>query len=225
MQLADNPITKVIFEKLKFKDFNNLSNLVYDQERIAEFQFKFHDFKIDITRQTLDKEIKNDLINLAKKAKIKSKIKKMVSGFKINQSENRSVDHFGLRKKERFETQEWKNLINFTNVILNKRSFKTIVNVGIGGSDLGPLMVNQALESFYKGPKIFYVSNIDPINLIEVFEKCDPETTLFIIASKSFGTLETRENAKIIKNWLAERNVSLNDAMVAVTSSKEKVKS
>lgn len=143
MQLADNPITKVIFEKLKFKDFNNLSNLIYDQERIAEFQFKFHDFKIDITRQTLDKEIKNDLINLAKKAKIKSKIKKMVSGFKINQSENRSVDHFDLRKKERFETQEWKNLINFTNVILNKRSFKTIVNVGIGGSDLGPLMVNQ----------------------------------------------------------------------------------
>ena len=224
MQLADNPITKVIFEKLKFKDFNNLSNLIYDQERIAEFQFKFHDFKIDITRQTLDKEIKNDLINLAKKAKIKSKIKKMVSGFKINQSENRSVDHFDLRKKERFETQEWKNLINFTNVILNKRSFKTIVNVGIGGSDLGPLMVNQALESFYKGPKIFYVSNIDPINLIEVFEKCDPETTLFIIASKSFGTLETRENAKIIKNWLAESNVSLNDAMVAVTSSKEKAK-
>ena len=75
MQLADNPITKVIFEKLKFKDFNNLSNLIYDQERIAEFQFKFHDFKIDITRQTLDKEIKNDLINLAKKAKIKSQRK------------------------------------------------------------------------------------------------------------------------------------------------------
>ena len=74
MQLADNPITKVIFEKLKFKDFNNLSNLIYDQERIAEFQFKFHDFKIDITRQTLDKEIKNDLINLAKPVKFSLKI-------------------------------------------------------------------------------------------------------------------------------------------------------
>ena len=95
-----------------------------------------------------------------------------MSGAKINCSENRSVDHFNLRKKERFETKEWKNLINFAKVILNKKSFKSIVNVGIGGSDLGPLMVNQALKSFYKGPKVFYISNIDPINLIEVFEKC-----------------------------------------------------
>ena len=171
MQLSQNPITKIINDKLKFKDCNNLSNLIFDQQRIAEFQFEFQSLKVDITRQNLDKEIKDDLINLAEKANIKSKIKRMMSGAKINCSENRSVDHFNLRKKERFETQEWKNLINFTNVILSKRSFKTIVNVGIGGSDLGPLMVNQALESFYKGPKIFYVSNIDPINLIEVFEK------------------------------------------------------
>ena len=109
-------------------------------------------------------------------------------------------------------------------IILNKKSFKSIVNVGIGGSDLGPLMVNQALKSFYKGPKVFYISNIDPINLIEIFEKCDPKTTLFIITSKSFGTLETLENAKIIHNWLTESNVSLNDAMVAVTSSEKKAK-
>ena len=85
-------------------------------------------------------------------------------------------------------------------------------------------MVNQALKSFYKGPKVFYISNIDPINLIEIFEKCDPKTTLFIITSKSFGTLETLENAKIIHKWLTESNVSLNDAMVAVTSSEKKAK-
>ena len=224
MQLSQNPITKIINDKLKFKDYNNLSNLMFDQQRIAEFQFEFQSLKVDITRQNLDKEIKDDLINLAKKANIKSKIKRMMSGAKINCSENRSVDHFNLRKKERFETKEWKNLINFTNIILNKKSFKSIVNVGIGGSDLGPLMVNQALKSFYKGPKVFYISNIDPINLIEIFEKCDPKTTLFIITSKSFGTLETLENAKIIHNWLTESNVSLNDAMVAVTSSEKKAK-
>ena len=120
MQLSQNPITKIINDKLKFKDYNNLSNFIFDQKRIAEFQFEFQSLKVDITRQNLDKEIKDDLINLAKKANIKSKIKKMMSGAKINRSENRSVDHFNLRKKERFETKEWKNLINFTNIILNK---------------------------------------------------------------------------------------------------------
>ena len=224
MQLSQNPITKIINEKLKFKDFNNLSNLIFDQERITEFHFKFQDLNIDITRQNIDKEIKDDLINLAKKTKIKSKIKQMISGAKINRSENRSVDHFNLRKKEYLETKKWKNLINFTKKILNKKSYKNIVNVGVGGSHLGPSMVNQALKSFYKGPKIFYVSNIDPINLIEVFGKCNPKTTLFIITSKSFGTLETLENAKMIKNWLADSNISLNDGMIAVTSSEEKAK-
>ena len=224
MQLSQNPITKIINEKLKFKDFNNLSNLIFDQERITEFHFKFEDLNIDITRQNIDKEIKDDLINLAKKTNIKSKIKQMISGAKINRSENRSVDHFNLRKKEYLETKEWKNLINFTKKILNKKSYKNIVNVGVGGSHLGPSMVNQALKSFYKGPKIFYVSDIDPINLIEVFGKCNPKTTLFIITSKSFRTLETLENAKMIKNWLAESNISLNDGMIAVTSSEEKAK-
>ena len=89
---------------------------------------------------------------------------------------------------------------------------------------LGPLMVNQALKNFYKGPKVFYISNIDPINLIEIFEKCDPKTTLFIITSKSFGTLETLENAKIIYNWLTENNVSLNDAMVLLLHLKKKLR-
>ena len=89
MQLSQNPITKIINEKLKFKDFNNLSNLIFDQERITEFYFKFQDLNIDITRQNIDKEIKDDLINLAKKTKIKSKIKQMISGAKINRSENR----------------------------------------------------------------------------------------------------------------------------------------
>ena len=222
MQLSENPITKIIIEKLKYKNFNNIDNLIFDKNRLSNFQFALNDLKVDITRQSLDNEIKNDLIDLAKTAKVKEKIYEMVSGLKINKSEARSVDHFNLRKNERFETQEWKDLINFTKVTLGKKLFKNIVNVGIGGSDLGPLMINQALKGFYKGPEILYVSNVDPLNLIEVFENCNPKTTLFIITSKSFETHETLENAKIIKNWLAKSNVALNEAMVAVTSSKEK---
>ena len=74
MQLADNPITKIIFEKLKRKDFTNLNHLIFDEERSSEFQYELLDFKVDITRQSLDKEIKRDLINLAKETNIKAKI-------------------------------------------------------------------------------------------------------------------------------------------------------
>ncbi len=103
-----------------------------------------------------------------------------------------------------------------------KNNFKYIVNIGIGGSDLGPLMVNKALKSFYKVPDILYVSNIDPTKISEIFIKCNPKETLFIVTSKSFSTLETLENAKIVAEWLSKHKVSLNDSIVAVTSVKKK---
>ena len=113
MQLADNPITKIIFEKLKRKDFKHLNHLIFDEERSSEFQYELLDFKVDITRQSLDKDIKRDLIDLAKEINIKAKISELVSGTRVNLSENRSVDHFNLRKKERFKTQEWKKIQGF----------------------------------------------------------------------------------------------------------------
>ena len=222
MQLADNPITKIILDKLKYKDFRNLNHLIFDEKRSSEFQYELQDFKIDITRQSLDKEIKKDLIDLAKETKIKTKINELISGAKVNLSENRSVDHFSLRKEERFKTQEWKKLRNFVQNISSKNNFKHIVNIGIGGSDLGPLMVNKALKSFYKIPDILYVSNIDPTKISEIFIKCNPKETLFIVTSKSFSTLETLENAKIVAEWLTKHKVSLNDSMVAVTSLRKK---
>ena len=222
MQLAKNPITKILNEKLKYKDFKNINKLLSHEGRLNDFQFNLGDLNIDITRQALDKEIKDDLIKLAINSDIKEKIKAMTSGTKINFSENRSVDHLNLRKVERFNTQEWAKLVTFTNSILTSKKFEYIVNVGIGGSDLGPMMINQALKDFHQGPEIFYVSNIDPTNMSDVLEKCNPLKTLFIITSKSFGTLETLENAKVAKNWLSVANKSINDSMVAITSSIDK---
>ena len=222
MQLAENPITKILKKKLKYKNFNNIRQLIYDKNRLSEFQFNLDDFNVDITRQSLNKEIKDDLVNLAKKSGIKEKIKALVSGSKINISEDRSVDHFNLRKVERFSSPEWKKLVKFSNDILTKKKYEHIVNVGIGGSDLGPMMINHALKDFHDGPKIFYVSNIDPTDMSDVLEKCNPLKTLFIITSKSFGTLETLENAKVAKNWLLSANKSMNNSMIAVTSSKNK---
>jgi glucose-6-phosphate isomerase len=222
MQLDENPLTKILNEKLKHKNFNNIRQFIYDKNRLSEFQFNLDDFNVDITRQSLNKEIKDDLVNLAKKSGIKEKIKALVSGSKINISEDRSVDHFNLRKVERFSSPEWKKLIEFSNDILTKKKYEHIVNVGVGGSDLGPMMTNHALKDFHDGPKIFYVSNIDPTNMSDVLEKCNPLKTLFIITSKSFGTLETLENAKVAKNWLLSANKSINNSMIAVTSSKNK---
>ncbi len=222
MQLANNPITKIINEKLKHKNFSNINQFLADEERLSEFRYNLGDLNVDITRQSLDKEIKNDLINLAKKSDVKEKIKAMIAGSKVNISENRSVDHFNLRKIDRFASQEWAKLVNFSNDVLITKKYKYIVNVGIGGSYLGPMMTTQALKDFHEGPKIFYVSDIDPTDLSDVLEKCDPLKTLFIITSKSFGTLETLENSKIAKNWLSSASKSINDAMIAVTSSKDK---
>ena len=222
MQLAENPITKVLKRKLKHKNFNNINQFLKDKDRLSDFQFNLGDLNVDITRQSLDKEIKDDLINLAKKSGVKEKIEALDSGSKINFSEDRSVDHFNLRKVERFVSDEWKKLVKFSNNILTKKKYEYVINVGIGGSDLGPMMTNQALKDFHNGLKIFYVSNIDPTNMSDVLEKCNPLKTLFIITTKSFGTLETLENAKVAKNWLSVANKSINDSMVAITSSIDK---
>jgi glucose-6-phosphate isomerase len=155
MQLAKNPVTKTLNEKLKYKNFNNIKPLLSDQNRLNDFQFNLGDLNVDITRQSLDKEIKDDLVKLAKKSNVKEKIQAMASGSKINTSENKSVDHLNLRKVERFTTGEWAKLLDFSNNILTSKKFEYIVNVGIGGSDLGPMMVNQALKDFHEGPNVF----------------------------------------------------------------------
>ena len=106
MQLAKNPITKILIEKLKYKNFNNINQYLSNKERLNEFQFNLGELNVDITRQSLDKEIKDDLIMLAKKSNIKEKIKLMVAGSKVNISENKSVGHLNLRKIERFTSPE-----------------------------------------------------------------------------------------------------------------------
>ena len=222
MQLADNPITKILNKKLKLKNFENLSELVNKRDRLKNFQFNFEDLIVDITRQSLDEDVRNDLIELAKFANIKEKIQDLMNSSKINYSENRSVDHFQLRQKERFNSSEWQKLSTFSNKVLNNKQFNYVVNIGIGGSDLGPLMINEALKDFHIGPKIYYVSNVDPVNIKDVLTECNPLNTLFIITSKSFSTLETLENALIAKKWLLNAGKSMNEAMVAITSSTKK---
>jgi glucose-6-phosphate isomerase len=222
MQLAHNPITKILNEKLKSFDFNNLEYLMCQKERVNQFQYKLKDLVVDLTRQPLNQEIKNELIKLARVSNIQQKIQNMVSGQKINISENRSVGHFGLRNPNRFKSNEWLKLSKFTNKVLAEKKINHIINVGIGGSDLGPLMVNKALKPFATDLKISYASNVDPSNMSDILENCDPLKTLFIITSKSFGTLDTLKNAQISKNWLLKAGISIEESMVAITSCPKK---
>ena len=158
MQLAHNPITKILNEKLKSFDFNNLEYLMCQKERVNQFQYKLKDLVVDLTRQPLNQEIKNELIKLAKASNIQQKIQNMISGKKINISENRSVGHFDLRNPNRFKSNEWLKFSKFTNKVLAEKKINHIINVGIGGSDLGPLMVNKALKPFATDLKIGKVS-------------------------------------------------------------------
>lgn len=222
MQLANNPFTKVILEKLKFHDFSDLKKLMFEDGRADGFEFQLGDLIVDLTRQPLNVEIKNDLIQLARKSNIKQKIHDMMSGKIINKSESKSVGHFNLRHTNRYKSEEWLKLVTFANLIINNINIKNIINIGIGGSNLGPSMVTDCLKPYKSNLNISYISNLDPSNISDVLENCDPSKTLFIITSKSFSTFDTINNANIAKEWLLNSGQNIEDKIVAVTASKDK---
>lgn len=149
---------------------------------------------------------------------------KMFSGEKINFTEGRSVLHVALRApKDDTILVDGKNVVPEVHAVLDKmkqysddlisgkwtgftgKKITDVVNIGIGGSDLGPLMVTEALKNYQVGPAVHFVSNIDGTHLANVLKKIDPETTLFIIASKTFTTIETITNANSAKEWLLSK--------------------
>ncbi|MDA9171433.1 glucose-6-phosphate isomerase, partial [Alphaproteobacteria bacterium] len=149
------------------------------------------------------------------------KIHDMMSGKIINKSESKSVGHFNLRHTNRYKTEEWSKLVTFANLIIKNINIKNIINIGIGGSNLGPSMVTDCLKPYKSNLKISYISNLDPSNISDVLENCDPSKTLFIITSKSFSTFDTINNANIAKEWLLKSGQNIEDKIVAVTARKD----
>ena len=217
------------FNKLKQHqtDSFELKELLQDDKRFEEFSFHFNnqgiDMLADFSKHLMTKKTLALLLELAKDAKVEEKIKEMFNGDKINVTEDRAVLHTALRyfgndtliidgqdiykdveavrqKMKTFSnrviTGEWKGYSN--------KSIKHIVNIGIGGSDLGPVMVTEALKSFKTHLTMHFVSNIDGSHIAEVFKVVDPETTLFLIASKTFTTQETMTNATSARSWFLE---------------------
>lgn len=230
------------FEEIKdthLKEFfkNNLN-------RASELSFTLDDLNIDYSKNRINKETLDLLIELANEVDLKDAIQKYFSGDIINTTENRAVLHSALRdstsKKIIVDDIDIKPEINaalnqieqFSEKIISGdwkgftgKSITDIVNIGIGGSDLGPNMVVTALQHYKNHLNTHFVSNIDGDHVSEIIKKLNPETTLFIVVSKTFTTQETITNANTLKNWFLN-SASKNDIakhFVAVSSNLNKV--
>lgn len=204
-------------------------------QRATEFTYSFDELTIDISKNLFTKETLKLFINLASEMGLTNKINAMFKGDKINFTEGRSVGHVALRDKNlrsfvvngkdyATEIKHTKDrLFNFAkNFRAGKingytgKTFDAVVNIGIGGSYLGSAMACKALDSFDdKNIQTYFVANVDGSNLIDVISKINIETTLFIVASKTFTTQETIQNATTIKDWFVN-NIKTHDVKTAL---------
>jgi len=191
-----------------------------DPGRFERFSRSGVGLQLDFSRQRLDEIVLGKLLELVDAVGFKDRIEAMFRGDRINRTEDRAVLHVALRQPagaaiggaeiEKQVMAERERMLSFAESIRSgrivgsaKKKFELVVNIGIGGSDLGPLMAVQALEQFTAGaPRVEFVSNIDGDHLYDVLATADPATTLFIVASKTFVTLETLTNARTARAWL-----------------------
>lgn len=226
-----NPTSTKAWSLLKAHQIDEMSS-TYMKDLFDLDQSRFHKFKIELDGFLFDysKNIINqktiDLLNqLASECKLNEAIKAMFDGEKINQTENRAVFHVGLRdfssKSFIIDGVEVKTEINavrnkikdFANAVHDGKwlgctgeKIKNIVNIGIGGSDLGPNMLCEALKPYWKHDiQTYFVSNVDGSNIAEVLKNLNPEETLFVVASKTFTTQETMTNANSARDWFLSK--------------------
>ena len=245
-----NPTQTKTWEKLskhysEIKDTHLKQWFKEDEKRAERFTIKWEDFYFDYSKNRIDSETVNFLKELTEEVDLKDAISKYFSGDIINQTESRAVSHTALRLPQDAKlTVDGVNVVaeinevkakieSFTNAIIsgNKKGstgkeFTDIVNIGIGGSDLGPAMIVDALQFYKNRLNTHFVSNVDGDHVLEVIKNLNPETTLFVIVSKTFTTQETLTNATTIKNWFL--NDLDEDAVakhfVAVSTNIQKVK-
>lgn len=205
----------------KMSDKHMKSLFAENPKRFEEFSTTFNDILVDYSKNIITKDTLTLLLNLAEECGVKDAISAMFSGEKINATEGRSVLHTALRNKsDRPVLSEGEDVMPLVNAALAKmktfadqitegkwlgytgKPIKNIVNIGIGGSDLGPVMVTEALKPYATfGITPYFVSNVDGTHLAETLKMVDAEETLFMIASKTFTTQETMTNAHSAKDW------------------------
>ncbi len=246
---AINPTQTAAWKKLQahFEIVKNvqMQDLFANEPARAEhMHLQWNDFLVDYSKNIVTKETMDLLQELANDVQLKDAIKQYFEGDSINHTENRAVLHTALRAKESAtvfvdgtnvmpEIYAVKNKIKqFSNEIISGqrkgytgKPFTDVVNIGIGGSDLGPAMIVEALQ-YYKNPlNVHFVSNVDGDHVNEILKKVNPETTLFVIVSKTFTTQETLSNAETIRSWFLQSAAQDDVAkhFVAVSTNIQKV--
>jgi glucose-6-phosphate isomerase len=217
-----------------------------DEKRYQNFSIKFQDILVDYSKNKITKETIDLLIELANETQLKSNINAFMNGELINETENRAVMHTALRKtngnstfieninvapaveKAKLKLKLFaERFCNFKMTGFSGKPLNTIVNIGIGGSDLGPVMVTEALKPFQiKGITSYFVSNVDGTHLAETLKKIDHERTLFVVASKTFTTQETMANAQSARDWLlsyTQNNDAVASHFIALSTNHKKV--
>ncbi|MBP8156939.1 MAG: glucose-6-phosphate isomerase [Flavobacterium sp.] len=250
MALAQiNPTNTTAWEKLnqhyaQMKNVSMKEMFTNDTTRAEKFHIQWHDFLVDYSKNIINQDTLNLLQDLAREANLKEAITQYFNGDAINQTENRAVLHTALRSPETAtilvdgenvmpEIFAVKNKIKaFSNEVISGqrkgftgKTFTDVVNIGIGGSDLGPAMVVEALQFYKNQLTVHFVSNVDGDHVNEVLKKLNPETTLFVIASKTFTTQETLSNAETIRAWFLKSATQEDVAkhFVAVSTNIQKV--
>lgn len=201
-----------------------------DPERFQKFTILFDDILLDYSKNRINDTTIALLVQLAKECKLDEAIKAMYKGEAINQTENRPVLHIALRNQSNTPILvEGKDVMPEVNRVLDKmksfsekvisgewkgytgKAITDVVNIGIGGSDLGPVMVTEALKAYKNHLNMHFVSNIDGTHMVETLKGVDPETTLFLVASKTFTTQETMTNARTARAWFLEKGAAEED--------------
>ena len=245
-----NPIQtkawKALDQHFANHDFELRSLFQYNPNRFNEFSVQTDSYLFDFSKNLIDSKTLDLLLDLAEEVKLKEAMEKMFSGDKINETEGRAVLHTALRdfsnKEILVDGQNIKPAIkkvldhmkSFSESVISGvhkgftgKEITDVVNVGIGGSDLGPVMVCSALKHFKTRLNVHFVSNVDGNHLAEVVKNLNPETTLFIIASKTFTTQETMTNANSAKKWFLKSGATNEDVakhFVALSTNIEAVK-
>ena len=237
-----NPTSTSSWNKLAqlAKDPKTLQNYFADDtSRAQQFSITWESFFVDYSKNHIDKDIQAALLGLAKETGLEDARKAYFSGDTINQTEGRAVLHTALRAKEDADIRvNGENVVPkvyavrakikaFTNAIIageqkssTGQAFTDVVNIGIGGSDLGPAMITEALTYYKNHLNVHFMSNVDGDHVMEVLKKVNPATTLFVVVSKTFTTQETLSNATTAKKWLVEAlgENAVADHFVAVST-------
>lgn len=221
------------------KSGRSIAELFAAPDRAQRFSARFGDMLFDFSKTEIDDAALSLLIELARDAGVEARREAMFAGGKINETEGRAVLHAALRApagpilvdgadvmpgvlESRSRMRDFAEAVRGGGFAGQGGAFTDVVNIGIGGSDLGPAMATLALAPWHDGPRLHYVSNVDGAHIHDTLKGLDPETTLVIVASKTFTTVETMTNARTARDWMAAKVADPAAQFAAVSTAAER---